>query len=94
MPEGIEYLNTWIREINLIDFSDLSPDEIIKDTETIDASFYMLPKGKLIVIKLWSDTINGGHEWATMRRYTPEKYDYYRSIIGQDVEIVIEEEKG
>lgn len=94
MPQGVEYTETWIKDIALIDYKDLTPEEIKQDTETIDGQFYELPKTRLIWIKLWSTTINGGHEWATLRRYTPDKYKYYSGLVGKEVKIVIDNEKN
>lgn len=90
MPDGVEYLETWIKDIALTDYRNLTPEEIRQDTETVDGLFFNLPHTKLIWIKLWSVTINGGHEWATMRRYTPEKFKYYSGLVGEQVKISIE----
>ncbi len=91
MPYGVQHLDTWIKDVAIIDYNRLTPQQIKFDTETIDGSFYELPKTKLIWVKLWSDTINGGYECGTMRRYTPQKWDYYSRLVGQQVKIVIEE---
>ena len=48
--------------------------------------YYPLPNGKLIILLLCTDV----EIWTTIRRWTPEKEKYYRSIRGQNVEIVIE----
>lgn len=93
MPLGVEHLDTWINDIALIDFKNLTLEQIKQDTETVDGQFYELPKTKLICIKLWTVTINGAHIWATMRRWTPEKEIYYRGLKGKEVNIVIEEKK-
>lgn len=91
MPHGVEFLETWIKDIALIEYKDLTPEEIEKDTETVSGVFYQLPKTKLIWIKLWTPTINDGHEWGTLRRYTPEKFEYYSKLVGQQVKIAINE---
>jgi hypothetical protein len=91
MPEGVELLETFIKDIALINHSQLTLEERKKDTETIDGQFYNLPRGILIWIKLYSVTINGGQEWGTMRRYTKEKFEYYKGLIGQQVKIIVEE---
>lgn len=74
---------TYIKDIAIIDYKDLTPEEIKLDTETVDGQFYELPKTRLIWIKLWSEF----GEWGTLRRYTPEKYKYYRSHVGEEVRI-------
>ena len=38
---------------------------------------YSLPKSKLLVLLLLSE---GGQLWSTIRRYTPEKCEYYRGM--------------
>lgn len=38
---------------------------------------YPLPSGKLLVLLLLSE---GGQLWTTIRRYTPEKCDFYRGM--------------
>lgn len=89
MPPMVELLDTSIKDIAVINYKDLTSEEIIKDTETVDGKFYFLPKTKLIWIKLWSITINGGFEWGTMRMYTNQKFLYYKSLIGKRVNIQI-----
>jgi hypothetical protein len=76
---------TFIKDIALIDYTDLTPEEIKLDTETRDGQFYPLPKTKLIWIKLWTE----GHEWGTLRRYTPDKYEYYSNLVGEEVHIEV-----
>lgn len=49
------------------------------------AYFYELPKGRLMVLLL----ITHNKVWTTIRRWTPQKEKYYRSIVGQDVKIEI-----
>jgi len=66
--------------------SDLSGNTFIP-TKT---KSYPLPNGKVLVLLLWSWGEISKHVWTTIRRWTPEKEAYYRSIRGQTVEIVIE----
>ena len=47
---------------------------------------YELPKGKVLVLLLLS---GGLMLWTTIRRYTPQKYDYYLGLIGESVNIEI-----
>jgi hypothetical protein len=90
MPKGVLYKSTYIKDIAVIDYKDLTEAQIKEDTETISGEFYQLPKTKLIWIKLWTTDIeHGGKEWGTMRRYTPQKFDYYQSLIGKEVKILI-----
>jgi len=92
MPDSIELLDTWIKDIGIIDYKNLTPEQIEQDTAIRSGGNYTLPKTKLIWIKLWSYTIHGGIEWATLRRYTPQKFEYHSSLVGQQVKVEIEEE--
>lgn len=89
MPDGVEYLHTYVKSADLVDYKELTPEQINQDTETVDGQFYPLPHDTLIRIGLWSETITGGVEWATMRRFTPWKFEYYRKLLGQEVNIEI-----
>lgn len=89
MPEGVEYLHTYVKAVDLVDYKELTPEQVKTYTETVDGQFYQLPHDTLIVVHLWSETINGGFEWATMRRFTPWKFEYYRGLRGQEVNIEI-----
>jgi len=89
MPLGVEKLSTWIKDIALIDYKDLSEEQIKLDTETVTGEFYALPKTRLIWIKLWTIGMKKDAEWTTLRRYTPEKFDYYSTLVGQEVKIEI-----
>ncbi len=80
---------TFIRGIKKVHFSELTPEFIKADTETDDGQFYPLPRTWLIIISLWTE----GREWQTIRRFTPEKMEYYDAHIGNEVEIKIEEIK-
>jgi len=54
---------------------------------------YGLPKGKVIVLLLLqrggAHEMSMAHFWTTLRKWTPKKETYYRSLIGQEVEIEI-----
>ena len=92
MPHGVEFCDTWIMSVKVLDYADLTDEEIKMDTETVDGEFYVLPKTKLIWIDLFTDCLPTATKWQTIRRWTPEKERYYRSIVGQEVKIVIEDE--
>lgn len=60
---------------------------------------YVLPKGKVLFLLLLSyyqikskspEHQHIGELWSTIRRHMPEKEAYYRSLVGKEVEIVIE----
>jgi hypothetical protein len=90
MPEHVAYLQTYITDVEITRYSDLTEEFIKSDTEYA-GGYYELPKAKLLIIKLWTETINGGHKWQTIRRWTPEKETYYKSLKGQEVKIEIKE---
>jgi hypothetical protein len=50
-------------------------------------SIYKIPEG----IRSFSPSILKMHRWQTIRRWTPEKEKYYRSHIGEEVKIEINE---
>lgn len=83
---------TFIKDVGVIDFKDLTLAQIAEDTEIVGGGFYQLPKSRLIWVKLWTTTPAGtaeGKEWMTYRRFTEKNIEYYTSLIGESVEIVI-----
>lgn len=89
MPQGIEYFETWVVKVLVIDREDLTEDQICQDTETVDRNFYLLPQGKLIHIILWTMTAVGGRTWNTFRKWSPEKEVFYRGFVGKQIGVVI-----
>ena len=91
-----------LSQVVITDKSELSDSFIEYDTlfrnwtknpkTPLPDGMYELPKGKLILLLLIANE-GKGWLWTTIRRWTPEKEKYYRSIQGQNVEIVIEETK-
>lgn len=79
---------TFLKGVRLKHYNELTEDFIKLDTETVDGKFYQLPKTQLLILDLWSE----GTYWHTVRRWTSEKEKYYRSLVGQEVKIVVEEE--
>ena len=49
-----------------------------------EIEYYPLPKGMVIVLFFWSDGI-----FPTIRRWNPQKEEYYKSKIGSEFEVVI-----
>jgi hypothetical protein len=90
MPEDVT--NASLIQVFLCDRKDLSSDFIAYDTgyenEYGDYNEYNLPKGKVMVLLLRSNT---GKErlWTTIRRWTPRKEEYYKSMVGEEFEISI-----
>lgn len=85
MPKNLDA--TYIIEVKKTRYSDLSEDFIKADTEKMDGTFYPLPKGDLLIIKLYTR----GHVWQTVRPWNEEKEIYYRMLVGKEVEIDITE---
>jgi len=84
--------NTYLLEVLTADRKDLILGFIIYDTE-YPKGHYELPKGKLLVLLLLTP-IKAGKEnylWTTIRRWTPEKEKYYKSLRGSQVEVVIDD---
>jgi hypothetical protein len=84
---------TKLLEVFITYKKDLSPEFLWYDTQIEGISGnYKLPDGKLLVLLLLSlqDDSLAWQPWTTVRRWTPEKEKYYRSIRGEMVEIVIE----
>lgn len=52
--------------------------------------YYQLPEGELIVLLLLTEA---NELWTTIRRYTPRKYGYYQSHIGDEFDIIVKEEE-
>ncbi len=67
-----------------IHYKDLSKDFIEYDTE-YEGGRYELPETDLIVLILLS---YDGKCLTTIRRFTPRKWKYYKSLEGKDVEMV------
>lgn len=76
------------------DYSELSCFLEEYDTKYYAGGFkhyYQLPDAKLIVLLFLSDN---DVLWTTIRRFTEEKFRYYKESVGKIFEIVIEETEG
>lgn len=88
---------TEVFQIFVVDAKELGERYIKWDTayygKNDQVEYYPLPKGKLIVIYLLTsnELLKEAFSWQTIRRWTPGKEAYYRNLIGQEVEIIIEE---
>lgn len=78
---------TFLKGIRIKHYNDLTEEFIQKDTAIKGGGNYPLPKTKLMILDLWTE----GEYWTTVRRWTPDKEKYYRSLIGQEVKIVVEQ---
>jgi len=77
-------------------YNELGKDFIEFDTRYLDQTqpvwtdgHYLLPKTDLLVL-LFQDSDG---LFTTIRRWTPQKETYYRGAIGEQFQIVIEEER-
>lgn len=71
-----------------IDYNELSEPMMDDDTkycEDRQLKHYPLPKGELILLVFRSSM--GYRMFTTIRRFTPEKYKYYKSLEGKELEI-------
>jgi hypothetical protein len=70
-----------------VNYNDLSKFFIEYDTRFYVGNHYELPKEDLIILFLLTDD----RLWTTIRRYTSQKFEYYQSLVGQDVDIEVTE---
>lgn len=91
MPPGVQYCDTYLKDVGIIEKKDIPPAELERDTLRNDGTKYELPEGKLIWIALWTDCLPEPKVWYTHRRFNQERYDQLRKRLGQQVTIKIEE---
>ena len=84
MPE--DYNSSILLDVAQDYTENLSPEFIEYDTRRKDGTQYPLPDGKIIMLFLLTKK---GHLWTTLRRFTQRKWEYYRSNIGNQYEIII-----
>lgn len=88
MPKHIGI--TKVHDVAVVEYADLTPEQIEEDTAIVGGGNYELPQGRLIWITLESTQFpNIPARWGTMRSFTEKKYQYYRSLIGRGVRIEI-----
>lgn len=90
------YEKSRVAQIIVMDEKEISQPFRDYDTEFITnhisaRSYYPLPKGKLILVLLIANS-GLGWLWTTIRRWTPEKEKYYKSIVGEIVFCEVTEE--
>lgn len=54
---------------------------------------YKLPEGKVMVLLLLTDMRTSMMMWTTIRRHTEAKHAYYRQLVGETFEIVVDDEQ-
>lgn len=65
---------------------------VAKEEKKYHKGYYPLPNGKLLILLLVTTNSSGKHLWTTIRRWTPEKERYYKSLRGKEVEIVFKDD--
>lgn len=89
MPKkiGSAFCSTQIVEIRVKEIKELHGIFIEYDTCKLNGTYYELPKeGKVIIIYMVSTPCN---LWTTIRRWTPKKEEYYKSLVGKEVDIEV-----
>ena len=90
MPESFD--NTYLDDLELVNMEDLTPEFIRKDTEIVGGGHYDLPtKGTCMILWLFTTDGLAVHRWQTVRRWTTHKEGFYRSHLGERVNIEIKE---
>lgn len=91
IPKRAILMETFIKEAE-----ELHPRFIEYDTSFVDKHGqlcqYKLPNGKNIILLLKSYIHDTMMIWTTIRRYTPQKYEYYSKLRGEEFDIKILEE--
>ncbi len=64
--------------VKIIDYSDLTKEIIEYDTKNIKGEYYPLPKTTLIHLTFIGNKLI---PFCTIRRYTVQKYNYYRQSL-------------
>ena len=95
--------NTNLIDVQVVNLEDLDPAFLEADTAIRGGGHYKLPKkGKYMILWLRSSIeitldpplVGGGMQlwsWQTIRRWTAEKEEFYRSHIGEQVKIEVTE---
>lgn len=84
-------INVKLLQIFKTHYNDLSESFKLYDTtykEGYGINVYKLPQTELIVLILGYEY--SFHMFTTIRRYTPEKYEYYKRMIGRLFELVVD----
>lgn len=77
-------------QVFIVDRADLSETFVAYDTEIErTGEYYSLPKGKLLVLFLIP--CYGSGAFTTIRRWTPAKEKYYKSLMGKEFVLEITE---
>jgi hypothetical protein len=98
MPLDVSNLRTYLIGISVCDISDLPKNFIDYDTGYIEKDslkHYKLPKGKVIILSLFTVRLYAPNQvWTTIRSWNPSKESYYQKLIGEEIGIVVEGDGG
>jgi hypothetical protein len=89
-----EYPKLWGQEfgelifIKVVNKSQLSKNLIEYDTKKSNDNYYDLPDGELIQLFFIG---NHGIPFCTLRKYSKDKHEYYKGLIGKVFDLVVED---
>jgi len=88
LPKALPF-EAHLMQILKVNYNDLSEDFIMYDTEKVGGGKYELPKTELILLILMTgDSENEPTVFTTLRRYTPTKWEYYKTLVGKTLEMI------
>jgi len=88
-PRRAILLETFIAETEQLHPRFVEYDTSYFDKKENNRAYYKLPKGKVIVLLLRTEFADEVMMWTTIRRYTPQKFEYYKKNRMEEFEIVI-----
>lgn len=97
MPAGLESRKTYLVGVSRAHYKDLPKGFVTYDTiyssedEVRELRYYPLPKTELIILTLFTDSEQSPYVWTTIRRYIKTKEDYYKKLIGKEVDIKVKQ---
>ena len=85
-----------LMEVLLTKSEELHPRFVEYDTsfysdDLKNCGYYKIPKGLCLVLILKTEGVDKDMIWTTIRRHTPQKYEYYKKSRGEEFEIEITE---
>lgn len=69
-------------------------ETIYFDKKVNNWAYYKLPKGEILILLLKSELDGSIDLWMTIRRFTPQKYKYYKEARGETFNIEIQRGDG
>lgn len=94
------YMNSPPKDALLLEVFEVNSEDLHKRFVEYDTSYfnqkennwnyYKLPKGEVLVLLLKSEFGDSVDLWTTIRRFTPQKYKYYKEARGEVFNIEIQ----